>query len=99
MTHIDTDLWMFPLVLLIWMINGYLFIATLRLILGQLDATRDSQLCRGLAQCTDPIVSACQNWVERRVGKPVSAFWVWATTILAALVVRHLCLGILLSLS
>ena len=99
MTQIHVSLTAFPLVLMVWTANAYLFMIALRLTLGQLAATRDSQICRGLAQCTDPLIVICQNWVEAHAGTRARDPWLWVAIILAILAVRHLCLIILISLS
>jgi hypothetical protein len=45
-----------PILILVMSLDCWLFIASLRLVLGRLSATRNGRLCLSLAELTDPIV-------------------------------------------
>lgn len=91
-----TNIWALPLILLIYSCNAYLFILTLRLVLSQLHATRDTGLCRSLADLTDPMSCYVSDLLERWTKKAVPASVPWLLIVLAIVIVRHFCMAILM---
>jgi hypothetical protein len=97
MIYITTNTLAFPLMLLLWTINGLLFIAVWRLILGKVAPS--SGFCRGLVQCTDPFVQAVQHWCEARWERSVATAWFWAGALLLLFMARQVCLHALVSIA
>ena len=94
-----TNIWVLSLVVIVWAINTWLFLAGLLLILRYLPAARDSPIHLGLQQCVDPVVLAVRCRIEQWWGKAVHPFVPWGVCILGALVVRNVLIQILLASS
>jgi hypothetical protein len=79
-----------PLVLLAGCLDSFILLAGLRIILGQLAATRNGRICAALTELTDPAVRAADRLIARHAHRPTRPWVSWAVVILIALVVRHL---------
>ena len=77
-----------PVLLLIWSIDLWLLLASVRLILGWIPAA--GRACQALSRLTDPVPQVVHGWLSRRGHKPVPTWLLWLIVLLAALVVRHL---------
>jgi len=86
-----------PLVLLIWVIDVYLFLACIRLILSRLPSTQNSRFCHGIKLFTDAIPEITCNYLLKYRRKPVPAWMPWAVVIVAGVVARHLLIWIIVS--
>ncbi|MBN1509493.1 MAG: hypothetical protein JW955_21780 [Sedimentisphaerales bacterium] len=84
-----------PLVLLAGCLDAFVLLAGLRLILGQLAATRNSRTCAATAELTDPAVRAVDSLLTRYAHRPMRPWVSWAIVILVALVVRHLAVRVI----
>ena len=88
-----------PLVILLWTVDVYLFVAGLRLLLGQLSATRDSRVCQALQQIVDPLVLCVNQKLVAWRDRPGPRWIPWTTVIVGGLIVRHLLLMIVIGIS
>ena len=86
-----------PLILLVWLIDSYLFLASLRLVLGNIAATTHSPFCRGLRSFIDPIPQAVAQYIANHRGRPLPPYLPWLIVLGTGIVVRHVVLGIILS--
>jgi hypothetical protein len=88
-----------PLLIIAWGIDAYLFLATARLIFGQLPATRESQLSHALKKIVDPLA----QWLNRKASawfhRPGPPWLPWTIVFVGCLTVRHLLLVIAMSIS
>jgi hypothetical protein len=78
-----------PLVLLVWATGFYLLAVSLRLVLGQLTATRSSVLCQALRELVDPIPNRVENWLTAWRRRPTPGWVSWVIVISAVIVARH----------
>ena len=86
-----------PLVLLVWLIDTYLFIVTVRLVLGQVGTADLLAARRTLQQITDPPARAVHRWISRRRNRPTPIWVAWPVVLLGGLILRHLLLAIILA--
>lgn len=88
-----------PLVILLWTVDVYLSVVGLRLLLGQLSVTRDSRVCQALQEIVDPLT----RWVNHKLTawrhRPSPGWIPWTTVIVAGLIIRHVLLMIVVSMS
>ncbi|NLX15200.1 MAG: hypothetical protein GXY44_16350 [Phycisphaerales bacterium] len=91
MIHL-TNIRMLPLALALWAINTWLFIASLRLLLGQLSATQHSRFCLCLAELTDPPIMAVHQQMLRWLQRSIPAWLPWLLVFSAVVIARHLLL-------
>ena len=93
------DLLTFVIMLVVGAINLGLLAVTIRLVLGQLSATRAHRVCRLLSELVDPI----PQWVDRRVtrwrGRPCPPWVSWAIVIVASLIIRQLLVSAVLTIA
>ena len=85
-----TNILVVPLILSIWAIDFYLFAASVRLILGQLSATRSSVFCQALRELVDPVPARVESWLTVRRRRPIPSWISWVIVIGVGLVARHL---------
>ncbi len=52
---VTTNIFCLPLLLVVWMIDGYLLLLLIRWILSRIPQTSESQLCPQLGLLTDPL--------------------------------------------
>ena len=86
-----------PFIILIWLIDGYLLLAGLRLVLGYIPSTAQSRFCAGLQLFTDPIPKALARFIESIKGRPVSQSISWFITLGIGVMLRYVLLWIVLS--
>ena len=91
-----TNIWALPFAIALWAINTWLFLASLRLILGQLRSERAIQLSQSLAVFTDGIPNGLERWLSRR-GHAIASWLPWAVVILVSLMARHALLRIIIA--
>jgi uncharacterized protein YggT (Ycf19 family) len=77
-----TSLFNLPFLMLIWLIEAYLFLALTRLILGSLPQCRQSHGYQQIRLLTDLLIAPIHRKLVTLAGNPVP-FWVpWAVVIL-----------------
>lgn len=86
------------LIMLIWSIDLYLLAVSLRLILGQLSATRSSILCKALSELVDPIPNRLGEWLAARRSHPSPPWMRWGIVIGVGVIARHLLASSVLSM-
>jgi len=89
-----TNVFTGPLILIIWAIDIYLLLASLRLITCQLQNTCSSHLCQGLKLLIDPVPEAVGRLIARWKHTPSPSWLPWFIVILTAVIVRHLLIWI-----
>jgi hypothetical protein len=77
------------LVLAIWAIDTWLFVAGLRLILSLFPSIQHSNFCHSLAELVDPLTQTVVPYVSRWSHRSIPPWLPWVIIILAAIVVRH----------
>ena len=87
-----------PLVLIIWCIDAYIFLASVRLILGRLRATTLAQVRVDLQQFTDPLPQSLHMWMSARLRRPLRPWMSWAIVLFGCIVLRHVLIWIVLML-
>jgi uncharacterized protein YggT (Ycf19 family) len=92
-----TNVFAAPLIMVVWAIDIYVFLLSLRLLLSQLTSTFDSRFCRGLGLFTDPIVETVRRWLLKCRREPVANWMPCLTVVFAGLIVRHLMIWIVVS--
>jgi uncharacterized protein YggT (Ycf19 family) len=92
-----TNVFAAPLIMVVWAIDVYVFMFSLRLLLSQLPSTLDSRFCRGLGLFTDPVVETVRRWLFKYRRKPVANWMPCLTVVLAGLIVRHLLIWVVVS--
>ena len=99
MIQITYSIMSVPILILVMSLDCWLFLASLRLILGRLSATRNSKICLSLAELTDPLVRP----VDRVLGDwrcgPVVVHLSWLAVFIAMLVIRHIFIQLVVWLS
>lgn len=81
---------LFPITVVIWAIDAYLFLAVCRLIMSQLAGQRSSELHAALGQITDPIPEALHRWLESRRQWEPPRWLSWGIVICGVAVLRQL---------
>jgi len=92
-----TNILTFPLVIVVWAIDAYLLLISVRLIAGQLKSVCGNGLCQGLKSLTDPIPQTLHRKIVGSKGRNVSEWISWLIVILGAFLIRHLVLWVLMS--
>lgn len=82
-----------PLVILVWSADAWLWLASLRLIIGHL--TPDNRLCKAIERLTDPLPEYIGRLINKVTGKSLNISFLWIISIVALIVLRHLILGII----
>ena len=91
-----TSVSVLPLVAAVEILNTWLFLAGLRLALGQCRSSRAASWAHSMAALTDGIPSSLEQWLSRR-GHAVASWLPWAVVIVASLIVRHALLRIIIA--
>lgn len=86
-----------PLVLIIRLIDAYLFVASVRLLLERFEGASSLAACRTLQRFTDPLPRALHRWVTRRRKRPTPAWVAWLIVLLGGMALRYLVLAIILA--
>ena len=84
-----------PLVLILWLIDAYLFVSSVRLLLGQFQGASSLAACETLQRFTDPLPQALRSWLARRRSGPTSMWSAWLIVLLGGLVLRCLLAAII----
>lgn len=88
-----------PLLLLAGSLDLFLFMAGLRLVLGRIEATRNSRLCMALSELVDPIIHAVHRAMSNLVGQPIRPWSLWLIVIGTALVIRHCLMRLIIAIA
>ena len=98
MTIITTNILAGPLVILVWVIDIYLFLVSIRFILTRLPKTQNGQFCQGIKLFTDPLIETVKNFLQKYIHESPPTWMVWLIVILTGIVGRHLLIWIIVSI-
>ena len=87
-----------PLIMLIWAIDIYMLLVSLRLILGQLSATRSSILCKALRELVDPIPNRVGEWLTACRSRKSPPWAQWVIVLGVGLVARYVLSSLVFSM-
>lgn len=87
-----------PLLIIVWTLDSYLFLATARLLLTRLGGHRTATLGLVLQPLTESIPYCVQRWLSARQVRPIPLWVSWAIVIGGAMILRHLLIGLVITL-
>ena len=85
-----------PLLIAVWCIDLYLFLAAIRFVLITMQGTQSNGLHLFLQRLTDPIPLAIHRRLIRRRTTPIPGWFPWLIVVFGCLVLRHLLIWIVL---
>ena len=85
-----TNLFYLPLLILIWLIELYLFLVFARLITAQIPSSRQSPFCQHLKMLTDFAPEALSRILVKKKNKPAPTWFSWFTVILSGFIIRQI---------
>lgn len=93
----STNIFASPLIMIVWAIDIYLFLASVRFVTSQYQNTCNSRLCQGLKLLIDPIPNAVDRRLARFRRKSSPSWLPWLIVILFAVFLRHLLIWIVIT--
>ena len=93
-----TNIFNVPLLLLLWIIDCYLFLAVVRLLLHGRKEPKLVATCSALRTVTDYLPHAVHGWMSSRWIRPPPSWLSWLLVISAAIIVRHLLAGLIIAI-
>ncbi len=88
---------LWPLVVAVWTIDTYLFLAVIRLLFGRFRGSWPARICCSLREVIDPLPRVLGGWLASRRNKPVARWVPWGAVLSAALIARHVLVAIVVS--
>ena len=88
--HTTSNILVGPLILLIWVIDIYVFLASVRLILGRWPRSRDSRFYHHLELFTNPVAEMVDKYLRLRQGRPTPSGAAWVIVLFGGIILRHL---------
>lgn len=82
-----------PLLVLMWFIDIWLWLASIRLILDQLPSFRTGSICQYLKQLTDKLPQVIGRSVSKWIQKQMPPWLTWVVTVASLIMIRHLVLS------
>ena len=79
-----------PLLVLLWIIDCYLFLAVVRLLLHRRKAPKAVAIHSTLRTVTDYLPQAVHGWISSRRTRPTPSWLSWLLVISTVIIVRHL---------
>lgn len=98
MIVITNNILVLPLILATWAIDAYLFVLSLRFILGRIRSNRTVNFYLNLQLLTDPFPQAVGQWLSQQRKLPTPAWIGWLIVILGLLVARYLLVWLYMSM-
>ena len=95
----NTSILTLPLLIIIWCIDAYLILTSLRLLLAHFHSARANRWRSSLQPFTDPLPRALENFLSFKRDKPLPQWLPWLLAITGSLILRHLLLLIVLQSS
>jgi hypothetical protein len=86
---VTQNIFLVPLIVVVGTLDLFLFLAGLRLLLGQLSTTRTSKLCLALAELTDPVRLLVDRRVSRWTHRQPPRWAAWLIVFGSVLIIRH----------
>lgn len=93
----STSIFASPLIMFIWVIDIYLFLASVRFVTNQYQNTRNSRVCQGLKLLIDPVPNAVSRKLSRFRRKSSPLWLPWLIVILFTVFLRHLLIWIVIT--
>lgn len=87
---VRTSIFALPLLILVWSLDLYVFLACLRLLLARFRGPRTRSMCLWLQQATDFLPARVCQWIALRRRRYPPPWLPWVVVIMGCLVVRHL---------
>jgi len=87
-----------PLLLIVWLIDGYLLMLLIRWILSRLPQARGSQLHRSISLLADPLPQWLGRQFQRIRPMDLSPTVVWGALIVLLIVTRHILIALVIAL-
>ena len=88
MTQIS-NLFNLPLLILIWLIEAYLFLAAVRLIVARIPNARQTYFCQNLKLLTDFVPEALSRKLLKWKDKSIPSWLAWFIVILSGFILRQ----------
>ena len=95
---ITTSIFAVPLMIVVWTLDSYLFLVTVRLLLARLGGPRTVRLALALQPLTDGIPDRVHRWLIARHVRPVPLWGSWVIVIGGAMTLRYLLIGLVMTL-
>jgi len=89
MTYV-TNLFNLPLLILIWIIELYLFLALARLVVARIPSARQSAFYQHLKLLTDFVPEALSRKLAKKKDAPVPSWLSWFIVILSGFIIRQI---------
>ena len=77
------------LLILLWSINAWLFMATVRLLIDKFSSNPSGKICQCLSEIVDPLPNRIDRWIFSGTKQRIPAWLTWVTTFVALIIVRH----------
>ena len=90
-----TNLFSFPIIILIWLIELYLFLAATRLVMAAIPSTKESHLYQQLKLLTDFVPNSLSQKVGKCKDTPISSWLSWFIVLTTAFLLRQLLIVII----
>lgn len=87
-----------PLLVLVWSIDAWLWLASIRLILGQLPSFRTGSVCQCLKRLTDTLPQVLGRSISRWAKKQMPLWLTWLVTVASLVMIRDLVLSFMVHL-
>jgi len=84
-----------PLVLIVWLIDVYLVLTSVRLVLGRFEGGRALAAARSLERLTDPLPQAIHAWLSRKRRRSTASWPAWLIVLFGGLALRYLVLALI----
>lgn len=88
MTYIP-NMFNLPFLIIIWLIEAYLFLASARLIVASIPSARQSAFCQNLKLLTDFVPEALSRKLFKWKDKPIPSWLAWFIVILSGFILRQ----------
>jgi len=92
-----SDPFLFPVLVMIWSMDVWLWLALIRLALHRIQSGPASEINQVVASITDPITRLTDRCINHFTQKPVPQWLLWIVTFLAMVTARQLMLSLLIS--
>jgi len=96
---VTTNIFCLPLLLVVWLIDGYLLLLLIRWILGKIPQTSESQLCPQLGLLTDFLPQWLGQKLQRIHHKKLAATTVWVVLIVLLVLIKHILIAVVIALN
>jgi len=92
-----TSIFNLPLLILVWLIEGYIFLVVVRLILAHVPSSRQSNLYQPIKTLTDLFPNLISRHLAKVSRTPVPSWLPWVVTVLLLCLARQILIWILIT--